>query len=86
MIPTPTFGKLEEPQVLRLPDGSQIKVQKWSIEFRLWNPACWRWNKPVLDLMGSQGCAETAVVRLLSDDAWEAVWVSSNRYRRDFPP
>jgi hypothetical protein len=36
--------------------------------------------------MGTQVCAETAIVRLLSEDQWEAVWVSSNRYRNDFPP
>jgi len=36
--------------------------------------------------MGTQICAETAVVRLLSEDQWEAVWVSSNGYRNDLPP
>jgi hypothetical protein len=80
-----TFGKPEEAQVLSLPDGSRVAVQKRSIEFRLWSPARKCWNKPVLDLMGKQVCAETAVVRLLSDDGWEAVWVSSNGYRNDFP-
>lgn len=54
--------------------------------FSLWRPACSRWRKPVLDLRGTQVCAETAIVRLLLEDEWEAVWVSSNRYRRDFPP
>jgi hypothetical protein len=83
--PKLTFGSPEEAQVLSLPDGSRVAVQKRSIEFRLWSPACKCWNKPVLNLMDKQVCAETAVVRLLSDDGWEAVWVSSNGYRNDFP-
>jgi hypothetical protein len=81
-----TFGKPEEAQVLSLLDGSRVAVQKRSMEFRLWSPARKCWNKPVLDLMGKQECAETAVVHLLSEDGWEAVWVSSNGYRNDLPP
>jgi hypothetical protein len=81
-----TFGKPAEAQVLSLLDGSRVTVQKRSMEFRLWSPACKRWNKPVLNQKGTQVCAETALVRLLSEDQWEAVWVSSNLYRRDFPP
>lgn len=56
------------------------------MEFRLWTPSLRRWGKPVLDLGGKQVCAETAVVALFSAAGWEAVWVSGNRYRRDFPP
>ncbi len=84
--PKLTFGKPEESQLLTLPDGSEVAVPKRSMEFRLWSPARKCWNKPVLNLMGKQVCAETAVVRLLSEDQWEAVWVSSNGYRNDLPP
>lgn len=84
--PKLTFGTPEEAQVLSLPDASRVAVQKRSMEFRLWSPACSQWNKPVLDLMRKRVCAETAIVSLLLQDEWEAVWVSSNRYRRDFPP
>jgi hypothetical protein len=80
-----TFGKPEKAQVLSLLDGSRVAVQKRSMEFRLWSPARKCWNKPVLDLMDKQVCAETAIVSLLSEDGWEAVWVSSNGYRSHLP-
>jgi hypothetical protein len=86
LSPELTLGTPEEAQLLSLPDGSQVAVQKRSMEFQLWSPACSQWGKPVLNLKESRVCAETAIVRLLSEDQWEAVWVSSNRYRRDFPP
>jgi hypothetical protein len=86
MTPTLTFGKTEKVQVVRLPDGSRVEVKKRSMEFRLWHPDLRRWGKPVLDMDRKQVCAETAVAGMLLAAGWEAVWVSSNRYRRDFPP
>lgn len=86
LLPRLKFGTPEDDQVLSLPDGSAVAIPKQSMEFRLWSPARKRWNKPVLNLMGKPVCAETAVVSLLLQDGWEAVWVSSNRYGRDFPP
>jgi hypothetical protein len=86
LSPELTLGTPEEAQLLSLPDGSQVAVQKRSMEFQLWSPACSQWGNPVLNLKESRVCAETAIVRLLSEDQWEAVWVSSNGYRNDFPP
>jgi hypothetical protein len=80
------FGKPEKVQPLRLLDGSQLEIASRSIEFRLWIPLLKRWGKNVIDVNGEQMCAETAVVQLFLDHGWEAVWVSSKRYRRDFPP
>jgi hypothetical protein len=83
--PRVALGTPEDDQVLSLPDGSRVAVKKQSTSFRLWNPPSSEWGKPVLNLMDKKVCAETAVVRLLSEDKWEAVWVSSNHYRNDFP-
>lgn len=66
----------------KLISGNVVHIPKTTPTFRRWlgvPPEDTYGNKPVIDMDGSPGYAELAILKLLQEENWQGVWIDTFR-------